>query len=268
MSLHFISTIYTYTKTPDKPHLTPAQVITKTFTPFLPASEPLPDALISDLLARFSTDAGYALYPDVLPFFAHLRSLRTLPSSQLPPQNGPWNWSRTVVGIISNSDDRIPGILTALGLKVGPRRVGEGGSIQRFAFEKKRAGKEEDVSFAVLSYDVGYEKPDRRIFDAAKDLLNESLAEESEVGGDAEDANDFHMLYVGDDVRKDYFGAGNAGWAAVVLDREGRWDEELKGRAVAMVETKIEGDGEGEALRKVAVINDLRSLYGRVEERV
>ncbi|KAF2803791.1 uncharacterized protein BDZ99DRAFT_467916 [Mytilinidion resinicola] len=235
-------------------------VITKTLTPFLAKDQPLPDALVSDLLTRFSTEKGYTLYPDVLPFFRKLRDLKARRSG-FKPTNDPWRWDRTVVGVITNSDDRVPGILASLGLRVAPKRFGVPSNVQRFEFEKKVG---DDVSFVVMSYDVGFEKPDRRIFDAAKELLKETLAE-SDADVTEEDVEDFQMLYVGDDVRKDYFGAGSAGWSAVVLDREERFAKELEGKAVAMVETRIEGDKEEDPLRKVAVIKDLRSLYGTVD---
>ncbi|KAJ6002325.1 hypothetical protein N7522_007552 [Penicillium canescens] len=45
---------------------------------------------------------GYALYEDVAPFFARMRELKAL-------SGGPFQ--RVVVGLISNSDDRVPDVL-------------------------------------------------------------------------------------------------------------------------------------------------------------
>jgi FMN phosphatase YigB (HAD superfamily) len=73
----------------------------------------------------------------------------------------------------------------------------------------------------VQSYDVGYEKPNRRIFDAAMALLSEKLVDE----GKGESADDFEKLYLGDDLENDYLGAKAAGWNAVLIDRESLVDK-------------------------------------------
>jgi len=185
------------------------KVIKGTFQPFLKPGQEVPQALVSELLVRYSTSEGYDMYPDVKPFFSMLRNHKARANAQ-----SPWKWDRTVVGIITNSDDRVPGILESFGLKVGPRRVGS--SLQRSV----EASVDDDISFVVLSYDVGVEKPDRRIFEAAEGMLKETLAEggvdreEQEIGG-------FEKLYVGDEVEKDYQGARVAGWNALVVDRNG-----------------------------------------------
>lgn len=68
-----------------------------------------------------------------------------------------------------------------------------------------------------LSYDVGHEKPDGRIFDAATQMLAETAASKDK----GLNVDDFDKLYVGDDLAKDYDGAKAAGWYAVLLDRSG-----------------------------------------------
>jgi ribonucleotide monophosphatase NagD (HAD superfamily) len=77
-----------------------------------------------------------------------------------------------------------------------------------------------------LSYDVGHEKPDRRIFDAATEMLAETVASKDK----GLTINDFDKLYVGDDLEKDYDGAKAAGWYAVLLDRGGVMKEAKKFR--------------------------------------
>lgn len=183
-------------------------MITGTFKPFLKPDQEVPQALVSELLTRYTTSEGYNMYPDVIPFFRMLKS----PSMQRTI-HPPWKWEKTVVGIITNSDDRVSSILESFGLKVGPRRVDS--SAERSA----DATVQDDVSFVVLSYDVGYEKPDRRIFEAATQMLKETLAEDGQ-GAEEQSIDDFEKLYVGDSLEKDYFGAEAAGWHAVFLDRK------------------------------------------------
>ena len=117
-----------------------------------------------------------------------------------------------MVGIITNSDDRVPLVLESLGLRIGPRRVGSLTNRSADALD------EDDISFVVLSYDVGFEKPDRKIFQAAEEMLRETLA------GGCEDTygngiDGYEKLYVGDELKKDYVGARAAGWNSLLIDR-------------------------------------------------
>ncbi|KAF2727692.1 hypothetical protein EJ04DRAFT_132568 [Polyplosphaeria fusca] len=226
-----------------------ANVITKTFQPHLKQEEQIPRGMISDLLTRFSTKDGYAIYPDVLPFFEMLCRKKAQPSLQTP-----WTWDTTVVGVITNSDDRVPGVLESLGLTVGPRRVGT--PSQR----SKETGVDRDISFVVLSYDVGYEKPHQKIFDAAKQMLQETL-----IGEKPEDqrrgVDDFELLYVGDEIQKDYMGAQNAGWHAVLVERDS--DEALPSpEDLHIVKRDVDTTDEScsTTREQVSVINDLRAL--------
>ncbi|CAO2648030.1 Nn.00g089520.m01.CDS01 [Neocucurbitaria sp. VM-36] len=180
-------------------------VIRNTFKDFLNPGKEVPQALITELLKRYSTKEGYDLYGDVHPFFEMLRNGSTHDTSRAT-----WIWDKTIVGIITNSDDRVPGILESFGLKIGPRRVGT--ADQRSA----EACSRDDIDFVVLSYDVGFEKPDRRIFDAATEMLKETLAGNQQ----GLSTQDFEKLYVGDDLEKDYDGAEAAGWDRVLLNRD------------------------------------------------
>jgi len=160
-------------------------------------------------LTRFTTSEGYRLYPDVLPFFQSLRQHRASQAhSDSSSISSQWPWHQTVVGIITNSDDRVPFILESLGLTVSPVRFGSPES------RTHSAPSDEDISFVVLSYDVGEEKPHHLIFDAAKDLLRTRLQPQTK-----EVEEEFDALHVGDDMEKDVFGARNAGWGSVLLDR-------------------------------------------------
>ena len=174
------------------------QVIRDTFLPYA-TSGSLPQRLVPDLWELFSTKRGYALYPDVLPFFNSLRETRNQ------------HHSTTVAsGIITNSDDRVPSILSSLGLLVSSRRYG--GKVK----EKERAQEEfTDIDFVTMSYDVGHSKPSREIFDAAFQLSGFPSFEESQ------------HIHVGDDVHQDYYGAVSAGWQGLLLEDRGEPPDDL-----------------------------------------
>jgi FMN phosphatase YigB (HAD superfamily) len=185
------------------------QVINNTFQMFLKPNQQVPPALISELLHTFSSRKGYRLYPDVKDFFDELQNPTI--SKRTGSLEPPWPYKKIVVGVITNSDDRISGILESLSLKVGSKRFG-----QTAQFTVQPAVKN-DIDFVVHSYDAGHEKPDKRIFNAATSVLDELLARD----GEGLTSNDFEKLYVGDDVEKDYEGATAAGWHAVLVDRNG-----------------------------------------------
>ena len=115
------------------------------------------------------------------------------------------------VGVTTNSDDRVPSILSSLGLDVSPLRWEAHDSTTRILEESKAI---RDIDFTVLSYDVGFEKPSHEIFDAARILGDRCL-----------NASDSHTTYVhiGDDLEKDVRAALSAGWGATLLDREGKY---------------------------------------------
>lgn len=216
------------------------QVIHSTFQPWLEPGQEVPQPLVDELLHRFSTKEGYDMFSDVQPLF---QMLRDRSSTQL------WPWEKTIVGIITNSDDRVPGILDSFGLKVGPRRVGT--PDQRTA----EAALEDDISFVVLSYDVGVEKPDRGIYDAAVDSLKETLAGRN----DGLEVDDFEKLYVGDSLEQDFFGPKRAGWNAIMLDRSGHYKNVFAKKQKDLVTTVVKQQG-GVKFAKVVIMKDLRAL--------
>lgn len=140
------------------------------------------------------------LYADVKPLFDSLlkikKSYRKFP-----------NTTELSVGIITNSDDRVPSILSSLGLKVGPLRY-ETNTPDSVSTSKD--GEIVDVEFVTLSYDVGFEKPNREMFDSAKVLGNIGRGKKDQV----------MYIHVGDDFEKDFRAAQNAGWEGLHLDRE------------------------------------------------
>lgn len=124
------------------------------------------------------------------------------------------HFDKLVVGVVTNSDDRIPSILASLGLAVSQLRYGTESNLEQIKNQTY------DIDFHCMSYDVGVEKPDKRIFNAAELMLarvisarnNKSLKE-----AEAE-AESWQKVYVGDDYSKDVVGSANAGWNPVLLD--------------------------------------------------
>jgi FMN phosphatase YigB (HAD superfamily) len=226
-------------------HNNALQVINNTFRRWLKPGEDVPQALVDDLLQRYSTKEGYDIYPDVIPFF---RKLQSRPSSKAEKS---WPWERTIVGIITNSDDRVPGILSSFGLKIGPRRVDT--PDQR----KAEAALEDDISFVVLSYDVGVSKPDSAIFDAAINSLKETLGGR----GDELRVEDFEKVYVGDEMQNDYFGAQNAGWQALFLDRTNTLEKTFEEQGKRIITTTVRQPG-WDGPSEIRAINGLEALEG------
>lgn len=117
---------------------------------------------------------------------------------------------RLVIGLVSNSDDRVMDILPSLGIVLKPLRYGT--DVAKF----HPTNTEADVDFAVLSYDVGAEKPAKRVFDSALDMLQRMLSVE---GSERLNLDEWRTVYVGDDPEKDARGAVDAGWEAILVDR-------------------------------------------------
>jgi FMN phosphatase YigB (HAD superfamily) len=186
--------------------LTSCQVIHKTFQPLAGVTE-LPKDLAPRLLHRFSSNEGYNLSPGVASL---LRSLKQQHQQQ-QQQGSP----RLIVGVITNSDNRVPSILSSFGLRVSPLRAG-------MPFDPAEvAGQQYDIDLHSMSYDVGFAKPDRRIFDAAEDMANQLLAVQEAANSRQDICLDkgvpWLKLYVGDEYEKDVVGASHAGWNSVFI---------------------------------------------------
>jgi len=229
-----------------------ANVIEDTFTPFLTKDQTFPPALTQELIRTYSSGLGYKLYPDVKPFFNMLHYARNIPRHHSLP--GIWPWDRTIVGIITNSDNRVPEVLTSLRFKMSSLRYGHDAH-QKIKNKRSRRGQDQDVDFTVLSYDVGFEKPDRRIFAAAEELLASTLGA-SESSSDSP-ASKFEKLYVGDDLTKDAFGAEDAGWSSVLVQRDGI---DCQGYGLKVSEEQVEGEGEDGEKRRVTKVGSLADL--------
>ncbi|TID25175.1 putative transporter [Venturia nashicola] len=177
-----------------------AYLVRDSFQPV--TSKPVPDAMIRSLMEDFSSKKAYRLFSDVLPFFTYLKDMNG--SAQTPD----WPWRSTTVGVITNSDFRVGGILKSLGLKVRDERNQESENLSP------------DISFVTTSYIAGIEKPDAKIFKAAQNTFSQ-LISSSEIP-----AEDIVKVHIGDDLEKDVFGAMGAGWTSIFLDRAGRFKDE------------------------------------------
>jgi FMN phosphatase YigB (HAD superfamily) len=180
----------------------------------------LPAGMVEALLDRFAGSEGYALYDDVLPFFHRMRKLKTA---------GKWSFDRIIVGVISNTDDRVPAVLKSLGLEVGDVRADQDrSSMELPGFEHSHNANKTacktmvelseqnlniDIDMVITSYEAGEEKPHRLIFDVAK----RQALQLSCPWRTAETR--FNALHVGDDPEKDYHAATAAGWQAYLIPR-------------------------------------------------
>lgn len=236
-------------------------IIESAFSPFLQPGQRVPEDLTRELLHHYSSRKGYSLFPDVSPFFDKLR--RAKQQQQQPNDN--WPWQTTITGIITNSDDRVPGILSSFGFKVASRRHGTNSRTDDTSAQDPRGINSQDgqdIDFVVLSYDVGFEKPHPRIFAAAEDILSDMLSKNAKkVGlGDVERelrVGEFEKLYVGDDLEKDYLGAREAGWDALFLRRD---QSSIESDAGGVRQIEVEGkDGKKRTVDSVCSLSDIAS---------
>jgi FMN phosphatase YigB (HAD superfamily) len=181
----------------------------------------LPVGMVEALLDRFAGSEGYALYDDVVPFFRRVRELKTA---------GKWTFDHIIVGVVSNTDDRVPAVLKSLGLKVGDVRADQDRSSMELpgfehrqdtdkAAEKTLAELAEqnlnvDIDMVITSYEAGEEKPHRLMFDVAKRQALQVSRPWRDRG------TRFSAVHVGDDLEKDYYAAIAAGWQAYLMPRD------------------------------------------------
>ncbi|KAJ4306052.1 hypothetical protein N0V88_000848 [Collariella sp. IMI 366227] len=209
-------------------------VINNTFRPLLLSNQKLPTDLPTRLLHCFSSSEGYTLSPGITSFLRNLKNQHHPRDSSQP---------HVIIGVITNSDDRVPAILTSLGLRVSPFRAGSPTTKL-----DKVGGKEYDIDVHCMSYDVGVAKPDRRIFDAAVDMADQLVVVENGGSRGDEGASSWLKLYVGDEYEKDVVGAREAGWHSVFVGKKEDIPDEEKAlelgecQAAAVEEVFREGE--------------------------
>ncbi|KAK8025309.1 hypothetical protein PG990_003132 [Apiospora arundinis] len=194
-------------------------VIHNTFTPLIKDGQALPQDLAPKLLHRFASKEGYDVEPGLVPT---LRALKQQNSGRL--------FDRIVIGVVTNSDDRVPSILSSFGLNVSPLRYGTE------ADDAGMVSKQDsyyDIDFHCMSYDVGVEKPDKRIFQAAEHMLAQVVATRNGQSMAEAEANiaSWQKVYVGDEHAKDVVGAVSAGWDPILLDTDGSSGGDIPGLA-------------------------------------
>lgn len=116
-------------------------------------------SIADHLIHGYSSGVYYEVYPDVKTLLRHLK------------KHG------YIMGVISNNDDRLPGVLNNLGLL-------------------------EYFNFVITSYSVGFQKPHKEIFQKALQLSGE------------EPSNSIHF---GNSPELDFLAASKCGWNAALL---------------------------------------------------
>lgn len=181
----------------------------------------LPDGLVQRLLDRFASKEGYTLYEDAGEFMTKMREIKK--DLMQKQRFGPFE--RVLVGVLSNSDDRVPAVLKSLGLTVGDTRADQGMASMRLAgFEERSSSSPSeqgdsvihDLDLIITSYEAGEEKPSPVIFDVAK---RQAMRH---TDADAGDSSQWACVHVGDDYSKDYRAAIEAGWDGYYIPRDGK----------------------------------------------
>ncbi|XP_014556019.1 hypothetical protein COCVIDRAFT_100802 [Bipolaris victoriae FI3] len=185
-------------------------IIKDTFAPFLQQGQTVSQKLTSELLEHYSSSKGYRVFDDVNSLFSILRNAKQQRSSS-------WPWDTTIVGIITNSDNRIPSILSSFGLDVASLRYSNSNNSTK---QVNTIARDQDVDFVLLSYDASVEKPHPVIFSLAEEMLRDVVSSSFDAQEKGLQASDFEKLHVGDDLDKDYLGAKGAGWGALLLQRD------------------------------------------------
>jgi FMN phosphatase YigB (HAD superfamily) len=227
-------------------------IITSTFSPFLQQGQKIPPSLVKELHEHYSSNKGYKLFDDVRPFFNMLRDAKQQKQQQQHSASTTWPWDTTVVGIITNSDDRIASILSSFNLEIASRRYNTT-TITSTSSDNTNTPNKEDINFVLLSYDTSVEKPNPLIFSYAEQMLSSFLSSSTaNQQGKQLQASDFEKLHVGDDLEKDYLGAREAGWGALLLLRR----DQSTGQGIQHVELTGE-DGQKKSVDAVGSLLDV-----------
>jgi len=211
----------------------------------------IPDQLGDKMYDHFTSRAAYELYPDVKPFLANMRRLKQTWSH---PDDPP-----ILIGVISNSDPRVKNVLQSLGIKVGADEFSKPEDTPFRSVWQTRYipgmdspwynlyDSSNEIDFLVTSYRVGREKPHSDIFQYAQKCaekvspsrLEQQVEDQSvslknarhrlELFMQTERASQCEWIHIGDEYKKDYLGAKDAGFEAIHLVREGEGQEVVEG---------------------------------------
>ena len=173
-----------------------------------------------------------------------------------------------VVGVLSNSDERVERVLRGLGVSVGGAEEPHSGNERNGGGDRNG---EVDIDFVLTSWESGHEKPSPLAFEAAvqrartvlKTSRSASAASSiaSTTAKPAEGNEDVSMiqLHIGDDLCTDYDGAlaAGTGWSSLLLDREGTLDLHLHRGEDA-------GDGAHRPIQRIRRLTDAEPLLLRL----
>ncbi|ETN45885.1 uncharacterized protein HMPREF1541_00066 [Cyphellophora europaea CBS 101466] len=212
-------------------------LIDRTFGQVVPENR-IPDDLGAALYQHFSSGAAYELFTDARNMFQRMREDRAQPLVRAGHDEPIVNYP-PIVGVVTNSDPRVTKVLHDLGLKVGavePQRVLDGKSPPGCSDDWNPSN---DIDFVCASYEAGYEKPDRGIFDHARTLgdavlqaqqAHRTKSLEAMRGPEGTTADEsiksvprmptVEWHHIGDDMSKDYQGAEGAGMKGFYLKRD------------------------------------------------
>ena len=231
----------------ESPEVWWTMVVNRAFGELVPGGEKaIPQGLGPALYNHFSSGAAYVPYPDVTPF---LRSMATL-KRQFTVPAGPL----ILTGIVTNSDPRVRVVLEDMGYgNIGPSRVPKLRDVSfRPPFNDLRTVFKDyynianDFDFLCTSYDTHAEKPSRRIWANATELTlpttvsrgqqslesftspQAALQKASAAVRYVPSLSSMLKIHIGDDYDKDYLGASNAGWEALLLARDGEGSTDRK----------------------------------------
>ncbi|PYH76504.1 putative haloacid dehalogenase-like hydrolase [Aspergillus uvarum CBS 121591] len=191
-----------------------------------PTDSTLPDGLVQHLLDRFACRDGYVLDANADAFFTRLRHLKST-KTRLGP------FDRVVVGVVSNSDDRVPAVLESLGLRVGMCRADQDVSSTQLPGFEIRGPRDKglvnchksdetvyDLDLVITSYEAGAEKPSPIIFEVARRQAMKLVGASEEDRHGSDGRSNWTCVHVGDDYDKDYRAAIDAGWKAFYIPLE------------------------------------------------
>lgn len=183
-----------------KPETWWIDVVNDTFRPLVTGGERIPESLPSSLFHHFSSEKGYELYPDTMPFFQQLKQWK----QNLIPGLGVKN---VVVGVVTNSDPRVTNVLQSFGLTIG---------------QSQKESIQNDIDFVSTSYETGHEKPNPAAFAKVEQMARTTLGLPQIRDQSSDDAvSDAIKVHIGDHLHKDYWAAirSGRGWDAILLDR-------------------------------------------------
>ena len=203
---------------------------------------PLPTNLGFTLYEHFSSGAAYEPFSDVRPFLQSMAALK----KRFINHQGPI----VLTVVVTNSDPRAGAVLRDMGFRVGPSKYPTHQDVRQLfkkdlktfdGFEsvfRDYYNLNNDFDLLATSYDAGAAKPDSAIWNHTvalslptatsraeqtlerSDKLLKNVFNTFETVKYRVDENKMMRIHIGDEYSKDYVGAKNAGWEALLISRE------------------------------------------------